>query len=74
MLQIGQYNRLRVLEVGPYGIILDGLDRGRLLLSRRLAPKDIEEGTSLDVFVFLDAEGDPVPTTARPAATVGEVA
>lgn len=74
MLQIGQYNQLNVLEVGPYGIILDGLDQGRLLLARRQAPNDIKEGDSLEVFVFIDAEGDPVPTTDRPAATVGQVA
>ena len=74
MLQIGQYNQLDVLEVGAYGIILDGLDRGRLLLSNRLAPADIEVGDALEVFVFVDAEGDPVATTDRPAATVGQVA
>ena len=74
MLQIGQYNQLEVLEVGIYGIILDGLDRGRLLLPRRSVTGNVEVGQSLEVFVFLDAEGDPVPTTDRPAATVGEVA
>lgn len=74
MLQIGKYNQLNVLEAGVYGIILDGLDHGRLLLSRRLAPENVDVGESLEVFVFLDAQGDPVPTTDRPAATVGQVA
>ncbi|GHD11969.1 nucleotide-binding protein [Halioglobus japonicus] len=73
-LNIGRYNVLEVLETGEHGVILDGLDADRLLLSRRQSPAGLAPGDSLEVFVFLDSLGDPVPTTRKPAAQVGEIA
>ncbi|PLW70633.1 CvfB family protein [Pseudohalioglobus lutimaris] len=74
MLDIGRFNSLTVLETGTHGAILDGGDAGRLLLSLQQCPRGLAPGDELDVFIFLDAEGDPVPTTRRPAAELGQVA
>ncbi len=74
MLNIGKYNQLQVLELGSHGIILDDGEGGRLLLGLRQAPKEIAVGDTLEVFIYLDAEGDPVPTTQRPLAELGQVA
>ncbi|GAB3269470.1 CvfB family protein [Parahaliea aestuarii] len=74
MLTIGQVNSLTVLEVGAHGAILDGGQWGRLLLPLLQLPSGLEPGAAVEVFVYLDAEGDPVPTTQRAAAAVGEVA
>ena len=74
MLNIGQFNQLKVIEVGTHGVILDGGDHGRLLLSLQQCPPGIASGDELDVFVFLDAEGEPVPTTDSPAAELNQVA
>ena len=74
MLNIGQFNQLKVIEVGTHGVILDGGDYGRLLLSLQQCPTGIASGDELDVFVFLDAEGEPVPTTDSPAAELNQVA
>ena len=74
MLKIGQYNQLKVLEIGAYGVILDGDNRERLLLPLRQSPEGLAAGDNLEVFIYLDAQGDPVPTTCRPAAELGQVA
>ena len=74
MLNIGQYNQLKVVEMRAHGAILDGGDRGRLLLPQLQCPDALSPGDELRVFIYLDAEGDPVPTTQRPAAEFGQVA
>lgn len=74
MLDIGQYNQLTVLEIGVHGVILDGGNQRRLLLPQVQCPKTLAAGDNLEVFIYLDALGDPVPTTCRPAAEVGQVA
>jgi predicted RNA-binding protein (virulence factor B family) len=74
MREIGRFHQLNVLEVGTYGVILDGGEWGRLTLSLRQCPKSPATGDTLEVFIYLDAEGDPVPTTHRPAAELGQVA
>lgn len=74
MLMIGKYNTLKVLEVGAHGAILDGGPGKRLLLGLLQCPSNLAPGDEMDVFVYLDSQGDPVPTTTRPAAQLGEVA
>ncbi len=74
MLNIGQFNQLKVLEVGTYGAILEGGHSGRLLLTLLECPAALAPGDDLEVFIYLDAQGDPVPTTRRPAAELGQVA
>lgn len=74
MLNIGSFNSLSIIESGSYNIILDGGDAGRLLLPRAQCPENLEPGDTIDVFVYLDSEGDAVPTTVAPLAVMGEVA
>jgi uncharacterized protein len=74
MLKPGRFNQLTVLEAGSHGAILDGGEAGRLLLSLRECPRDLSPGDKLEVFIFLDSQGDPVPTTRTPAAEVDQVA
>ena len=74
MLNIGQFNTLKVLEIGAYGAILDGDDRGRLVASKLQCPEALAAGDDVEVFIYTDAEGDPVPTTRRPKAKLGQVA
>ncbi|MFT4519409.1 MAG: putative RNA-binding protein (virulence factor B family) [Halioglobus sp.] len=74
MLDVGQFNQLTVLEKGTHGAILDGGDAGRLLLPLSECPKTVAPGDQLNVFVYLDALRDAVPTTRQPAAQLGQVA
>lgn len=74
MLEIGHFNQLKVLEIGVHAAILDGGTAGRLPLTMRQCPKGLAVNDDLEVFIYLDATGDPVPTTYRPAAELGQVA
>jgi predicted RNA-binding protein (virulence factor B family) len=74
MLYIGQLNHLKVLEVGAHAAILEGDQWGRLPLPLQQCPQGVAPGDDLEVFIYLDAESDAVPTTLRPAASLGQVA
>jgi predicted RNA-binding protein (virulence factor B family) len=74
MCEIGRFNELKILEVGIYGVILDGGHWGRLTMPLQQCPKPPTPGDNIEVFIYLDAEGDPVPTTLRPSAELGQVA
>jgi predicted RNA-binding protein (virulence factor B family) len=74
MLDIGQFNKLKVLEIGSHGAILDGGQWGRLLLPLQQCAAALAPDDELSVFIYLDAQGDPVPTTQHPAALIGQVA
>jgi uncharacterized protein len=74
MYDIGRFSELKVLEVGHYGVILDGGQWGRLTLSLQQCPAAPAPGDKIEVFIYLDAEGDAVPTTLRPSAELGQVA
>mgnify|MGYP001824761868 CR=1 FL=1 len=73
MLEIGRQNQLIVQETGTHGAILDGGQRGRLLLPLSQCPKRIAPGDLLEVFIYTDAEGEPVATTRQPAIELGQV-
>jgi predicted RNA-binding protein (virulence factor B family) len=74
MPDIGKFNQVTVIEAGTHGAILDGGRLGRLLLPLLQCPRDMAPGDELEVFIYLDSEGDPVPTTRKPAAELGQVA
>lgn len=44
-----------------------------LLLPRRDCPENLDVGSSLEVFVYLDSRDRPVATTCAPALTLGQV-
>jgi predicted RNA-binding protein (virulence factor B family) len=74
MNEIGRFHQLSVLEVGIYSVILDGDQWGRLTLALKQCPPSIAPGDKIEVFIYLDSEGDAVPTTQKPAAVLGQVA
>ncbi len=72
---LGQMNTLRVVRTSPHGLLLDGGERGEILLpnndAARLAtppPADVE------VFLYRDSEDRLIATTTRPKAMAGEFA
>ncbi|MCP4808871.1 MAG: GntR family transcriptional regulator [Proteobacteria bacterium] len=73
MIEIGRYNTLQVLRLTPQGPRL-GTEEHNILLPRRFARRNTEEGEWLEVFVYTDSEDIPVATTEKPYATVGEFA
>ena len=73
MLQIGNYNQLKIARITSAGAFLS-CDEGEVLLPAYLVPKGAEPGTTLEVFIYLDSEDQLAATTKKPKAVVGEFA
>ncbi|WP_038071290.1 CvfB family protein [Hydrogenovibrio kuenenii] len=71
---IGQVNRLKVVKEVEFGLYLDGLQLGEILLPSRYVTAEAQVGEELDVFVYQDSQDRLVATTETPMASVGEVA
>lgn len=74
MLQIGKMNTLTVVELEERGAWLAaGEEYGELLLPKRQLPEGVVEGGEVSVFLYLDADCEPVITTDKPYAMVGDI-
>jgi uncharacterized protein len=74
MVQIGRINSLRVKGREPYGVHLDGGEAGDILLRNKFVPGKCEPGDEIEVFVYVNRDGDLQATTQTPAALVGHFA
>ncbi len=74
MANIGQMNRLKVVNLLDFGAFLDGGMLDDILMPRRFVPENCKVGDVLDVFIYLDSDEVPIATTLRPKARVGEFA
>lgn len=74
MLALGTLNRLTVKKMLDFGLYLDGLSWGEILLPKRYIPAGTEVGTELEVFLYLDSEDQLIATTETPYVMVGQVA
>jgi len=72
-ISIGQFHELRIVELVDGGVLLDAGDRD-LFLPTHLTPAKSAVGDVIEVFIYVDGEGEPQATTRQPAATAGEVA
>lgn len=74
MISLGQMNRTQVQERTEGGwLLLADQDEREIYLPDSDAPKAIEAGQSLHVFVYHNSEGELAATTARPKAMVGQL-
>ena len=73
-IELGQYNRLRVVKAVDFGMYLDGGDEGEILLPTRYVPQGCKPGDELNVFLYLDSEERLIATTQTPLVKVGEFA
>lgn len=74
MLQIGNYNTLRIIKLVSFGVYLDGGDGKEILLPTRYVPKGAKVDDGVQVFIYHDNEGRLIATTLHPKAVVGEFA
>lgn len=74
MLQIGNYNTLRITKLVSFGVYLDGGDGKEILLPTRYVPKGAKVDDEIQVFIYHDNEGRLIATTLHPKAVVGEFA
>ncbi len=74
MIQVGQYNTLRVVKEVDFGIYLDGGDAGEILLPGKYVPQDTHIDDEIEVFIYHDSEDRLIATTEEPYIMVGEFA
>jgi len=72
MLQLGQWNKLKVLREAPQGLYLGDEEHDVLLPN-----KYVKEGTKVDdeisVFIYKDSAQRPIATTLKPYAEINEI-
>jgi predicted RNA-binding protein (virulence factor B family) len=73
MLEIGNYNTLKIARITASGALLSS-EAGEILLPGRLVPKGAEPGNELKVFIYVDSEDRLTATTRKPRAVVGDFA
>ena len=73
-LKTGYVNRLKVVKSLDFGMYLDGLDKGEVLLPRQYIPAHTAIGSEIDVFIYNDSEDRIIATTLIPKVQAGECA
>ena len=75
MINIGDYNILKVKREKDFGFYLGNEGREEVLLPKAvLEGKSIKEGDEIEVFVYRDSKDRPVATFKKPLAKIGDVA
>lgn len=74
MASIGKTNILEVVKFVDFGCYVNAEQYGEVLLPTRYMPPSIEEGSSVEVFLYLDSEDRLIATTETPYTTVGQFA
>ncbi len=72
MVQVGQYNTLKVIKQVDFGFYLDG-GQDEILLPTRFVPPGLKDGDDLEVFIYHDSESRLIATTQRPLGVVGDI-
>ena len=72
MINIGQFNNLKVIRTVDFGVYLeDELDG--ILLPKRFVPEGIQKGDKVNAFIYHDGEGRLIATTQQPKGVVGDI-
>lgn len=74
MIQIGNYNTLRIVRFTDHGAYLDGGQIGEILMPKKYVSRDMHPGDEVNVFVYLDQSERLVGTFETPLARVGDFA
>ena len=74
MVEVGRFNRLKVVKEVAFGLYLDGDDWGEILLPNKFVPKGTQVNDVLEVFLYFDSEDEIIATTQRPRAQRGRFA
>lgn len=74
MMEIGRFNRLKVLKTVDFGVYLNGKELGEILLPKRYIKSPLNEGDEIDAFIYTDSEDRLVATTEKPLAQEGDFA
>lgn len=71
MINVGEYNTLKVIRKSTPGVYLDDGAEG-ILLPNRAVPENTRVGDEIKVFVYHDSDNRVIATTETPRAVVGD--
>ncbi|QBF81461.1 GntR family transcriptional regulator [Shewanella maritima] len=74
MIDIGNHYSLEIVKEVSFGVYLNALELGQVLLPKKYVPADSQVGDKIEVFLYLDSEDVVIATTQKPKAQVGEFA
>ena len=77
MIEIGKYQKLKIVNFTPHGVYLDagtGNPTDNVLLPGKEIPEDSKEGDTLEVFIYRDSKDRLIATRRKPYVQVGELA
>jgi hypothetical protein len=72
MVNVGEYNVLKVIRVADFGVYLDDGNEG-ILLPKRFVPAGAKIGDEIKVFVYHDSEDRLIATTQEPKGIMGDI-
>jgi len=72
MINIGEYNLLKVIKEKPMGVFLDDGKEG-ILLPKRFVPRGTRQGDEIKVFLYHDGEDRVIATTLQPKGVLGDI-
>lgn len=74
MIEVGQFNTLKVVKQVPFGLYFDGGSFGEILLPNKVVPKDTQLNDFIKAFIYYDSEDKIIATTKEPKAILGTFA
>ncbi len=74
MLQIGKFNKLKIVKEVDFGLYLDGHPYGEILLPIRYVEDSMQLDDIINVFIYTDSEDRIIATTLKPYGIVGDFA
>jgi predicted RNA-binding protein (virulence factor B family) len=72
MINIGQFNQLKVVRTVDFGVYLEDEADG-ILLPKRFVPNGTKKGDVVNAFIYHDGEGRLIATTQQPKGVVGDI-
>ena len=72
MIQVGNYNTLKVSRKTDFGFYLDDGEDG-ILLPKRFVPGGLRIGDEIKVFIYHDSDNRLIATTQEPKGVVGDI-
>ncbi|MBA3065234.1 GntR family transcriptional regulator [bacterium] len=74
MVEIGKFNKLKVVKHVDFGVYLDGGELGEILMPIRYVPDGCKDNDVVEVFVYRDSEDRVIATTEQPYAVIDDFA
>jgi uncharacterized protein len=74
VIEIGRYNKLRILRQTSAGLYLGDVSDEEVLLPNKYCPESFELKNEIEVFVYRDNEGQKIATNLTPKINLNEFA